>query len=53
MGKADGVFWLGGAHLRLVKVQAASSIILSWEDDAFVVWGVNGLRRGVVTGVGG
>jgi hypothetical protein len=53
MGIADGIFWLGGMHLRLVKVQAASSIILSWEDNAFDTWGVNGLQRGVVTGVGG
>jgi hypothetical protein len=53
MGKADGVFWLGGAHLRLVKVWAASSIIVSWEDNVFVVREVNGLWRGVVTGAGG
>jgi hypothetical protein len=50
---ADGVQWLRGMHLRLVKVWAASSIILSCEDNAFVVWGVNGLRRGVVVGAGG
>jgi hypothetical protein len=43
----------GGVHLRLVKVRAASSIILSWEDNLFDVQGVNGLWRGVVTGTGG
>jgi hypothetical protein len=53
MGIADGIFWLGGMHLRLVKVWAVSSIILSWEDNTFIVWGVNGLQRGVVTGAGG
>jgi hypothetical protein len=53
MGIADGIFWLGGTHLRLVKIWAASSIMLSWEDNVFDTWGVNGLWRGVITGAGG
>jgi hypothetical protein len=38
---------------RLVKVWAASAIILSGEDDSFGVWGMDGFWGSVVAGMGG
>jgi hypothetical protein len=53
MGIADGVFWLGGAHLGWFKLMTTSSIVLSWEDDLFDVWREDRFWRGVVAGAGG
>jgi hypothetical protein len=52
-GIADGIFWLGGAHLGWFKLMMMSSIILSWEDNSFNVWREDRFWRGVVAGAGG
>jgi hypothetical protein len=52
-GIADGVFWLGGAHLGWFKVLTTSSIVLSREDDLFDVRREDRFWRGVVVGAGG